>query len=85
MPEIRDLYTDLQTLDVPTLQLQRQELINAVPRGPDGTQDFGALGDDALARLLAITRELRKKAAVGTRTKSAPKRERAESSLDSLV
>lgn len=85
MPEIRDYYTDVKDMDLPTLHEKRQSLLDQAPRGTDGVPDYGALGDDTLAYLLAVTRQLRKHAAIGTKTKSGPRKPKAEVTLDDLL
>lgn len=89
MPEIRDYYTEVKDMDLPSLHTKRQEILDQAPfvTTPDGQmRDFSALGDDALAYLLAVTRQLRKHAAIGTKTKSgAPRKPKAPVTLDDLL
>lgn len=86
MPEIRDYYTDVKDMDLPTLHEKRQALLDQAPTGPDGQRDYASLGDDTLAYLLAVTRQLRKHAAIGTKARSgAPRKPKAEVTLDDLL
>jgi hypothetical protein len=85
MPEIRDLYADLKELELPALHERRHAILARAERDGTGQPNYGTLSDEDLAQLLAITRQLRIKSAIGTRTRSAPKRERASESLESLL
>lgn len=61
MPDIRDVYTEVDAMELPQLHSRRDELITLAPEG-----DPSKLDDDALTELLAINRALRKKIAANT-------------------
>ena len=86
MTEVRDYFTELESLDVPALHARRDELLTSAQHyEQDATVgDYTKLLDEPLAELLAISRALRKKAAIGTKRKTAkPSKESA--ALDSLA
>jgi len=68
MPEIRDYYAHVKDLDVPALHNRRNELLAA------GNGAFASLPEESLAELLAVTRELRKRAAISPK-RTSKKRE----------
>jgi hypothetical protein len=81
MPEIRDYYSHVKDMDITQLHQRRNELVSTAPSG-----QYRDLEDEALAELLAITREMRKRAAVGTkRTAKAPRVKVDKESLDALL
>ena len=83
MPEIRDYYTHVKELDIPGLHQRKNELLAG--RAPG---EFRQLDDEALAELLAITRELRKRAAVSPKRSggSGSRKPKADKeSLDALI
>lgn len=78
MPEIRDYYSHVRDLDIPALHSRRNELLAT------GNGAFTSLSDENLAELLAVTRELRKRAAISPR-RSARKAKEDKDSLDSII
>lgn len=85
MTEIRDYFPSLDALDVPALHARRDELLTLQTNYAEGATvgDYTKLLDEPLAELLAVSRALRKKAAIGTKRKSTKTKEPA--SLDSLA
>ena len=80
MPEVRDYYSYVRELDIGALHVRRNEL-----RSQSGGV-FSSLPDESLAELLAVTRELRKRAAIAPkRTAPARKLKEDKDSLDSIV
>ena len=79
MPEIRDYYTFVKDLDIPALHMRRNELL------AQGQGTFASLPDDALIELLAVTRELRKRAAISPKRNSVRKTKEDKDSLDSII
>lgn len=85
MPEVREYFPEIEALDMSGLHLRKSAILG--PYTPtDGTPiDYKKLSDDTLAELLAISRAMRKKAAVsGTRT-AKPKAPKGETSLLDLA
>lgn len=81
MPEIRDYYLHVKDMDLASLHTRRNEIVSSVPAG-----QYRDLGDEALAELLAISREMRKRAAVGTkRTAKKSKAPADKESLEALI
>lgn len=81
MPEIRDYYSHVKDMDLPALHGRRNEIMAGKSPG-----EFRTLDDESLAELLAITRELRKRAVVSpTRTARKKKTRTEEESLDALI
>lgn len=84
MPEIRDVYTETEALDLPALHKRRDEITSSAPGG-----DFSQLSDDLLSELLAVNRALRKKVAAnaGTakRAAAAPRAKKAPATLDDIL
>lgn len=80
MPEIRDYYAYVKTLDVPALDARRNELMASSPTG-----QYRDLPDEALAELLAISRERRKRAAVSPKRANGRKPKADKESLDALI
>lgn len=82
MPEIRDYYSHVKDMDIVDLHTRRNEIVSSVPSG-----QYRDLSDEALAELLAISREMRKRAAVGTKRnvgkKSKPPTDKE--SLEALI
>lgn len=86
MTEIRDYFPHLDALDVPALHARRDELLTLPAHYEAGATvgDYTKLRDEPLAELLAVSRALRKKAAIGTKRKSA-KQPKEGATLDSLA
>lgn len=85
MTEIRDYFPHLDALDVPALHARRDELLTTPSHFQDNAiGDYSKLLDEPLAELLAVSRALRKKAAIGTKRKSA-KASKEPATLDSLA
>lgn len=66
MPEVNEVYSETDQLDIAGLHARREELLAACPEA-----DYTNLSDDSLTELLAITRSLRRRSAPSTRKKSA--------------
>ncbi|HEY0723360.1 MAG TPA: hypothetical protein VGD41_05135 [Pyrinomonadaceae bacterium] len=80
MPEIRDYYIHVRDLDIPALHNRRNELLAS------GQGSFASLPDESLAELLAVTRELRKRAAIAPKRTTAPKKSReSKDDLESII
>lgn len=80
MPEIRDYYTFVRDLDIPALHTRRNELL------AKGNGAFASLPDDALIELLAVTRELRKRAAISPKRTSVTRKPKEDKdSLESII
>jgi hypothetical protein len=68
-------------MDITALHTRRNEIVSTVPSG-----QYRDLGDEQLAELLAISREMRKRAAVGTRKTGSAKKPKADKeSLEALI
>lgn len=84
MPEVRDVFTEAETMDLPDLHRRREEITTSAPDG-----DFSRLSDEALSELLAINRALRKKVAAnaGTakRAAAAPRKTKSPASVDDIL
>lgn len=81
MPEIRDYYTAVKDMDIPDLHARRNELVGSTTPG-----QYRDLPDETLAELLAIARELRKRAAISPKRTAGPRKPKADKqSLDSLI
>lgn len=83
MPEIRDYYVYVKDLDIAALHQRKNDLLAGKLPG-----EYRDLDDDALAELLAITRELRKRAAVSPKRANGgrkPKTPKDKESLDALI
>ncbi len=87
MTEVKDYYPELDKLEIFQLHARRDALLTGaefyVDEIPASVGDYNKLKDEPLAELLAISRALRKKAAVGTKRKASKAKEPA--SLDSLA
>ena len=85
MTEIRDYFPRLDELDVVALHARRDELLTLPTNYQDSAVgDYTKLLDEPLAELLAVSRALRKKAAIGPKRKSA-KAAKELATLDSLA
>jgi len=76
MPDIRDVYTEIESWELPQLHQRREAIVSSAPR-IEGTNEpnYDALADEPLSELLAIQRAMRKKIASnsgGTRRASSP-------------
>lgn len=86
MPDIRDVYAEIETWELPQLHARREAITQSAPR-IDGTSepDYDKLEDGPLSELLAINRALRKKVAAnaGTAKRAAsPRAKPASKSKD---
>jgi len=85
MTEIREYFPHLDALEVPALHARRDELLTKPEHYLDNAVgDYTKLLDEPLSELLAVSRALRKKAAIGTKRKSA-KAPKEPANLDSLA
>lgn len=89
MPDIRDVYAEIDLLELPALHARREAIIQSAPR-IDGTSepDYDKLADEPLSELLAINRALRKKIAAnaGTkRTSTSPRAKAAPKDIGELL
>lgn len=77
MPDIRDVFAEVETLDLQQLHAKREEILTSAPEG-----DVQKLSDDSLSELCAINRALRRKVAANAgerkRAAAAPKAPRAK-------
>jgi hypothetical protein len=78
MPEIRDYYIHVKDMDIAQLHTRALEL-------KAGATQYRDMGDEALAELLAVTREMRKRAAIGTRRGGTKKPKSDKESLEALI
>jgi len=86
MPEIRDIYTDTEQMDIGTLHTRRAAIIESAPKNDDGSPRFTDLGDEPLSELLAINRALRKKVATANGGKKASvSKKQPKPSLEDLL
>lgn len=88
MPEIRDIYTDTEQMDIVALHQRREAIIDSAPKNDDGSPRFTDLGDEPLSELLAINRALRKKVATsngGKRATSGGSRKKSPATLDDVL
>lgn len=79
MPDIRDVYAEVDDLDLPQLHARREALMPS-------DKNFESLSDEALSELCAVNRALRRKTAAnaGTR-KAAVTRKKAPTDLEDLA
>lgn len=90
MPDIRDIYAEVDLLELPQLHARREAIIQAAPK-LDGSSEpnYDQLGDEPLAELLAINRALRKKVAANAgnakRASATPKAKAAKKDIGDLL
>lgn len=90
MPDIRDVYADIETLELPALHARREAIIQSAPKiAGTNEPNYDALEDEPLAELLAINRALRKKIAANTggtrRASSTPRAKAAPRDIGDLL
>ena len=90
MPDIRDIYAEVDLLELPQLHARREAIIQAAPQ-LDGSSEpnYDQLGDEPLAELLAINRALRKKVAANAgnakRASASPKTKASKKDIGDLL
>lgn len=82
MPDIRDVYAEVEALDVPELHSRREAILASAP-----DRDYNRLSDEALSEMLAINRALRRKIAAnaGARRSATPRTKAPKPTLEDLA